>query len=334
MLVAPDKFRGTATAADVAAEVAEVAVGLGWSAVALPLSDGGEGLLDVFGGADRSSTVTGPLGTPVTARWLLRGGRAVIEAAEACGLLLAGGAEGNDPVRATSAGVGDLIAEALRAGAAEIVIGLGGSACTDGGAGALDALGAWSPDWPGFGATRVTVCCDVDTRYVDAARVFGPQKGAGADEVAHLESRLQDTRARLRERWGLDPHELPGSGAAGGLGGALAVAGAELTRGIDHVADLVDLEQAIAAADLVITGEGRLDESSLQGKVVGGVIDRAEALGVPAVVIVGIADPSVRVGVPVHSLTATCGAAAALQRTRESLRVVAADVLARAQPTA
>lgn len=323
LLVAPDKFRGTASAADVASAVAAVATAAGWSATALPLSDGGEGLLDVLGGPNRTTRVTGPSGAPVDARWLLRGPTAVIEAAEACGLLLAGGASGNDPVTATSAGVGELLVAARDAGATSAVVGLGGSACTDGGAGALRALGPAV-----LGDLSVTVCCDVETAYLDAARVFGPQKGATPEQVTLLELRLAGLRRELVDRFGVDPQAVVGSGAAGGLGGALAALGARLVPGLDHVADLVGLDDHVARADLVITGEGRLDASSLAGKVVGGVADRAAAHGVPVVAVVGDREPGLTPGFPVHTLVEEHGRAAALADTLACVRATTARVLA------
>lgn len=323
LLVAPDKFRGTATAPEVAATVAEVAAGLGWDVVALPLSDGGEGLLEAFGGANRTSVVTGPLGRPVTARWRLDGAVAIVESAEASGLLLAGGAAGNDPVAATSRGTGELIAAALEAGAREVVVGLGGTACSDGGIGALEAL----PN--GFGEAVVTVCADVETRYLAAAAVFGPQKGATPDQVRQLTGRLASARWDLVERFGRDPQQVLGSGAAGGMGGALAAAGAQVGSGFDHVAARLGLEDAIARADLVITGEGRLDAASFRGKVVGGVARLARAHDRRVVAIVGDLDPTAPREVPVRSLTAEHGRTAALEDTLECLRATATALLKR-----
>lgn len=321
LLVAPDKFRGTATARQVAEAVAAVAADLGWHAVARPLSDGGEGLLDALGGANRRTVVTGPLGRPVSARWRLDGRTAVVESAEASGLLLAGGAAGNDAVAATSRGTGELIAAALAAGAREVVVGLGGSACSDGGRGALDAL----PD--GFAGAAVTVCADVGARYLDAAAVFGPQKGATPAQVRLLTERLAATRAELVERFALDPQAIAGSGAAGGLGGALAAAGATVVSGFDHVAARLDLDEAVARADLVVTGEGRLDATSFDGKVVGGVTRLARAHGRPVVAIVGDRDPAVDAPVPVHSLSDEHGRAVALADTLQCLRATAAALL-------
>ncbi len=142
VLAAPDKFRGTLTASEAAAAIAAGAARAGWEATRLPLADGGEGTLDVLGGGNRSTVVTGPLGAPVEAAWRLDDGVALIEAAQACGLSLAGGAEGNDPLRATSRGVGELIAAAVAAGAERVVVTVGGVASTDGGVGAVEALGS------------------------------------------------------------------------------------------------------------------------------------------------------------------------------------------------
>lgn len=333
VLVAPDKFRGTASAGQVAEAVARAATDLGWAAVPLPLSDGGEGLLEAFGGPNRTTWVTGPLASPVLARWRLHDGIAVVEAAEASGLLLAGGAEGNDPVAATSRGTGELIAAALAAGAREVVVGLGGSACSDGGRGALDVLAPDGVPLRALGGSggpegaRVTVCADVETHYLDAAAVFGPQKGATSAQVRLLTDRLRSLRARLLREHGRDPHGLPGSGAAGGLGGALAVLGAQVVSGFDHVATRVGLDDHLAAADLVITGEGRLDASSFDGKVVGGVVARARTHGVQAAVVVGDRDPAVSVPVPVRSLVEDHGRTAAVADTLGCLHVTVRSLL-------
>lgn len=322
LLVAPDKFRGTATAREVADTVAGVAVAAGWDVETCPLSDGGEGLLAAFGGANRRTRVTGPLGRPVSAPWRLDGDLAVVECAEASGLVLAGGAAANDPVAATSRGTGELVAAALRAGAREVVVGLGGSACTDGGRGALDALRDAD-----LGSARVTVCCDVETRFLDAARVYGPQKGASPEQVARLTERLARVRAELVARHGLDPQHLVGSGAAGGLAGGLAALGARLTPGLDHVATLLGLDERIARADLVVTGEGRLDPSSVAGKVVGGVVRRARAHGVPVVAVVGDREPGFVPDFPVHVLAEEHGRAPALRDTRRCLEATAGRLL-------
>ena len=184
-----------------------------------------------------------------------RGRLALIEAAQACGLTLAGGAEGNDPLGATSRGVGELIAAGVAAGAERVVVAVGGVASTDGGAGAVDALG-------GRLTVPIEVACDVAARFLDAADVFAPQKGATPEQVAVLRERLSR----------LAVPDQPGAGAAGGLAGGLAALGATLIPGFDLVSGLLDLDGQLAQADLVITGEGLVDATSVTGKVVGGVL--------------------------------------------------------------
>jgi glycerate 2-kinase len=270
VLACPDKFRGTLSARAAAAAIAAGAERAGWEAIPLPLADGGEGTLDVLGGANRTTVVTGPLGEPVEAAWRLDDGFALIEAAKACGLTLAGGAEGNDPLGATSRGVGELIAAAIADGAERIVVTVGGVASTDGGAGAVVALG-------GRLVVPVEVAYDVAVRFLDAADVFAPQKGATAEQVAVLHERLGQ----------LDVPDQPGAGAAGGLAGGLAALGATLVPGFDFVAAELDLDRHLAEADLVITGEGLVDATSLTGKVVGGVLARAAAANIESLVIAG-----------------------------------------------
>ena len=282
MLAAPDKMRGTLTAREFCAAVAAAARAAGWTSTALPLADGGEGTVDALGGANRVTRVTGPLGEPVDAPWRLDGTQAVIEMAAASGLALVGGATGNDPVRATTRGTGELILAAIDAGATRVIVGLGGSATVDGGAGALEVL----PDGLPAGV-RLEVACDVTTTFVEAAAVFGPQKGADAAAVALLTDRLRVLVAEYRARFGVDVAELPGSGAAGGLAGGLASVGATLRSGFDLVAEEVGLAAAIRTHDLVITGEGLLDETSFEGKVVGGVAEAARVAGVRCVAVVG-----------------------------------------------
>ena len=228
VVLAPDKFRGTATAAAAAAALAGAATRLGWEAESLPLSDGGEGLLEacaVVCPEEVTTVVTGPDGSPVAARWRAGDRMAVVESAQASGLALVGGAEGNDPVAATSRGTGELlVAAAARAGpGGTVVVGLGGSATTDGGLGALDAVESAG----GLAGAQLVGAFDVATRFVDAAPLFAPQKGADADQVAALTSRLEALVDRYRSRYGVDVRHLAGSGAAGGLGGALAVLGAD-----------------------------------------------------------------------------------------------------------
>jgi glycerate kinase len=282
VLAAPDKFRGSLSAVQAAVAIAEGAAKGGWNARELPLADGGEGTLDALGGPNRTTVVRGPLGEPVEAAWRLDGGLAVIEAARASGLALAGGAAGNDPVGATSHGTGELIAAALAAGAARVVVGVGGSATTDGGLGAVEVLRPHAPF-----QVPVEVACDVTTRFEDAATVFAPQKGATPEQVALLARRLLEVAARYEREFGIDVRDLPASGAAGGLAGGLAALGARLAPGFELVAAHVGLDGELAEADVVVTGEGAVDETSFAGKVVGGVLERAAAAGVPAFVVAG-----------------------------------------------
>jgi glycerate 2-kinase len=283
VLAAPDKFRGTLTARQAATAIAAGAARAGWAAVELPLADGGEGTLDVLGGGNRRTTVSGPLGEPVEAEWRLEeDGTALIEAAQACGLTLAGGPEGNDPLRATSRGVGELIAAAVAEGATRIVVTVGGVASTDGGIGAREAL-------PHPLVVPLEVAHDVDARFLDAADVFAPQKGATPEQVRILRERLEK----------LAVPDLPGSGAAGGLAGGLAAIGAQLVPGFDLVASRVGLDEQLAEADLVVTGEGLLDATSFTGKVVGRVLERAQAAGIEALVVAGAVAP----GSPIDALS-------------------------------
>jgi glycerate kinase len=283
VVAAPDKFRGTAHAADVAAAIGRAARACGWDCDEVPLADGGEGTLEVLGGANRSALVTGPLGDPVRAGWQLRERRAVIEMATASGLELVGGARGNDPVAASTYGTGELIAAAIDAGARRILVGVGGSATTDGGLGALRAL----YPLPRARGIDIQVACDVRTSFLDAADLFAPQKGATPAQVELLRRRLQRLAQVYLDEHGVDVLSLSGAGAAGGLAGGLAAAGATLVEGFDLVADEVGLDDVLEHADLVITGEGFVDEQSFDGKVVGGVVERAQAVGVPVWVIAG-----------------------------------------------
>jgi glycerate kinase len=271
LLAAPDKFRGTLTARQAAAAIAAGAERGGWSAVELPLADGGEGTLDVLGGGNRRTIVSGPLEEPVEAEWRLEeDGTALIEAALACGLTLAGGPEGNDPLRATSRGVGELVTAAVAEGARRIVVCVGGVASTDGGLGAVAAL-------PAPLTVPLDVACDVEARLLDAAEVFAPQKGATPEQVRILRERLAQ----------LDVPDLPGSGAAGGLAGGLAAVGARLLPGFDFVAERLGFAERLAKAEFVVTGEGLLDATSFTGKVVGRVLHAAKAAGIDTLVVAG-----------------------------------------------
>ena len=282
-LVCPDKFRGTLTAAGAAealargVEAAEVDRRHFDEVRRLPLADGGEGTLDALlasqGGSRRRATVTGPLGDPVEAEWgLLPDKTGVVESARASGLALVDGP--NDPLAATSRGTGELIRAAVRGGAKRILVAVGGSAMTDGGLGAVDALN-WS-----LAGLDVTVACDVTTPFLDAAKVFGPQKGATAAQVALLTRRLERLAEVYRQRTGCDVLALEHAGAAGGLAGGLAALGARLEPGFEVVARAAGFEAALEGVDLVLTGEGRFDRTSLEGKVTGGVLEWAQSEGV------------------------------------------------------
>jgi glycerate kinase len=293
VLIAMDKFRGTVSAHEACAAVANACWELGLDADEAPMSDGGEGLLDVLGGPNRRAVVTGPLGRPVEAAWRMDGRLAVIEMARASGLLLAGGAEGNDPMLATTAGTGELIDRALDQGARRIVVGLGGSATTDGGLGAVEVLRSPSR----LRAVEVEVAVDVRTAFVDAAAVFASQKGATPAQVALLGARLERLAGRYRDEYGVDVTGLEGAGAAGGLAGGLAALGATIVPGCELVADHLELEARLGDADVVVTGEGHLDDQSLDGKVVGTVAGWAREAGARVVVIVGDADEGARADV-------------------------------------
>jgi glycerate kinase len=327
ILIAPDKFRGTASAVEAANALASGAREAGWEPVTVPLADGGEGTLEALGGPTETSTVTGPLGTPVEAAWRLKDGHAVVEMARASGLQLAGGAENNDPMAATSRGTGELIAAAIGRGARRVIVGVGGSACTDGGAGAVEALQHLTP-LDGSRGYLVEVAYDVATAFLDAPRLFGPQKGATAAEVEELTERLRALGRDYLDRFGVDVLAMAGSGAAGGLGGGLAALGAALRPGFDLIADVVGLRAAVAEADLVMTGEGQLDDQSFEGKVVGGVAALAAAAAVPWVAVVGQAVVRPPDG-DVVDLVATFGRQAALTRTLDCLRGASRDHLIR-----
>ena len=320
ILIAPNAFKGTLSAG----EAGEAAAGAvrevlpSARAEVLPIADGGDGLLEalrpVLGGRLVTSRVEGPLGRKLAARWLLAGRTAVIEMSEAAGLRRMGG-RALRPMEATTAGVGSLMLEAVRRGAKELVIGLGGSASNDGGAGCaqafgfslLDAAGRPVPPGaagagllkrilPGSAAARlrgvkVTGLADVRNPLcgrLGSARVFGPQKGAGPLEVAFMERALARYARVLRRGLGVPVAGLRGGAAAGGLGAGLAAFfGAELDDGSSYVLDRLDFGRRLAAADLVVTGEGCFDAQSFYGKVPGAVIAAARRRGVPAAVVCG-----------------------------------------------
>jgi len=283
ILVAPDSFKGTFTATEAAGAIARGLRGGGLDAVELPVADGGEGTMDVLTrGLDaerRTVEVTGPLGEPTEAAFALLadGATAIVETAQASGLGLV--AEGErDAYAASTRGTGELIAAAAQAGAATVLITVGGSATTDGGAGALEAL-----DEAGV-SPRLEVLCDVRTVWEDAPRVFGPQKGADSDTVRRLEQRLEELRAASPR----DPRGVPMTGAAGGLSGGLwAHRGAKLLAGAAHVLSAIGFDRQMREAAFVVTGEGGLDRQSLQGKVVGELATRCRQAGVACHAVVG-----------------------------------------------
>jgi glycerate kinase len=358
VLVCPDKFAGT-----ISAVAAAEAFAAGWLAekpgdelVLRPLSDGGPGFGDVLAaalpGAGRLAVATtDPLGRPAEGHVLLDGGTAYVESAEACGLHLLSEAE-RDPKHTTSFGLGPLVLAALEVGAREVVVGLGGSATNDGGAGLLAALGAAPLDAGGFalpyGGAALAGCAalggvprlreatlvaatDVDSPLLGirgASAVFGPQKGASRQDVFLLDAAL----ARFAEVLGALPSapaqlaERPGAGAAGGLGAAILALGGRVESGIGLVRRLTRLDDEVDRAALVVTGEGAFDEQSLRGKVVAGVANAARDAGVPCVVLAGRVDAGRReaaaIGVSeAHSLVEHFGSVAtALARPADGLR--------------
>ncbi len=282
-LVAPDSFKGTLSAAEVASAVAAGLRAGGCEAVELPVADGGEGTMDVLvdamGGERRETTVSDPLGRPATAAFALLadGQTAVVESAQASGLGLVPQAE-RDAFAASTRGTGELIAAATEAGAAIVLVTVGGSATTDGGSGALEAL-----DEAGA-RPRLEVLCDVRTQWQDAARVYGPQKGADPAAVRELEKRL----AKLARAAPKDPRGVPMTGAAGGLAGGLwAHRGARLVAGAPRVLDAIGFDQQMRGAAFVVCGEGRLDRQTLQGKAAGEVATRCRQAGVACHALVG-----------------------------------------------
>jgi glycerate kinase len=289
VLLAPDSFKGTLSAADVAAAIGRGLSAAGRPFSVCPIADGGDGTLaalaPALGAELRTATVRDPLGRDVEAAFGLapgtgRGGAVgVVELAAASGLTLVA-EDDRDATAASTYGTGQLIAAAVAAGARTVFLGVGGSATTDGGQGAIRAI----RDAGGLGEARLVVLCDVRTPFEDAARVFGPQKGAGAEEVKRLTARLH----RLARSLPRDPRQRVFGGAAGGLAGGLwAALEAELVAGAPFVLDAVGFDARMRAARAVVTGEGCLDRSSLAGKAVSEVATRARQAGVPCYAVVG-----------------------------------------------
>ncbi|MSO41013.1 MAG: glycerate kinase [Solirubrobacterales bacterium] len=286
-LAAPDSFKGTHTAAEAAGAIARGLERAGVRCDELPLADGGEGTAEVLsqalGGELRSASVHDPLGRQVEAGFtMLPDGRAVVEVAAASGLPLVPEPE-RDAWLASTRGTGELIALAAEAGASEVLVAAGGSATTDGGAGALSALAAAAAK------PRLKVLCDVRVPFERAAQAFGPQKGADEGTVKRLEDRLSELAAAAPR----DPRGRPLTGAAGGLAGGLwAHLGASLVAGAPFVFDALGFDSRLASASPVVTGEGRLDAGTLEGKVVSEVAARCRGAGTPCHAIVGAADLS------------------------------------------
>jgi glycerate kinase len=286
VIVAPDSFKGTFTGAAVARAIAGgLRAGGVEGVVERPVADGGDGTLDVLadalGALRRVARVHDPLGREIDAVYALSPDAvtAVVEVARAAGLGLLTEAE-RDPWAASTAGVGELIVAARDAGAREIAVGLGGSATTDGGAGAVAAIERAG----GLGRARLVLLCDVTTPFERAAAVFGPQKGADPATVRRLTARLE----RLAAGLGRDPRGVPMTGAAGGLAGGLwAAFGARLAPGAAYVLDRVGFDRLLGGAAAVVTGEGRLDGQTAAGKAASVVIARAAAAGVPVHAVVG-----------------------------------------------
>ena len=364
VLAAPDKFRGTLTAPEAAAAVRRgwLRARPNDDVRALPMADGGEGTLDAMvaalGGHLVTARVHGPLGDPIDAQYgIVPGGRegptAIIEMARASGLLLLSPAR-RDPLRASTFGTGELILDAIRRhGPASVLVCIGGSATTDAGAGMAQALGARltnaeGSDIPGGGAgllelrqidgsgvrvaigrTRFVAASDVDNPLTGpngAAAVYGPQKGASPDDIVLLDRALGHFAAIAHRDLGIDLRSVPGAGAAGGLGaGLVAFLGARLRPGIEVVMEAVAFREHVRRADLVITGEGRVDEQSFHGKTITGVLEVASEEGVPAAVVCGAVAARLD-GFPVRSLVERFGAEAALNETRVKLEQLVAEL--------
>lgn len=283
ILVAPDSFKGTFSSFEVATALGAGLTDGGWKIDLCPVADGGEGTLEVLRDALEAelvtAAVTDPLGRPIEAAFGLGEGTAIIATSAASGLGLVQPSE-RDPVAASTHGTGELISAAIDAGAETVYLGVGGSATTDGGAGAVEAIRAGG----GLRGARLVVLSDVRTPFEEAARVFAPQKGADADQVRQLTKRLHAIARRLDR----DPRGIPMTGAAGGLSGALwAALDAQLVPGAAFVLDALEFDRRMRAARAVVTGEGKLDLQSLGGKLISEVATRARQAGVPCHAVVG-----------------------------------------------
>lgn len=282
-LAAPDSFKGTFAAAEVAQAIAAGVEAAGGEADRCPVADGGEGtmavLLEALGGERRVARVHDPLRRSIEAQYALLDDSetAIVEMAQASGLSLLAPEE-RDAERADTFGTGELIAAAIAAGARRILVAVGGSATTDGGRGAIEALRQSEA-----AEARIEVLCDVRTVFEDAGRVFAPQKGADAATVERLTERLEALATQLPR----DPRGVPMTGCAGGLSGGLWAYGAKLHPGAAFVLDALDFDARLAGADAVVSGEGRFDSQSLEGKIVGAIATRCAAAGKPLHLIAG-----------------------------------------------
>ncbi len=279
IVLAPDSFKGCLSAAEVAAIMASVLRELHpeWEIVELPLADGGEGTVDAvmsaLGGKLLQAAVSDPLGRQVTARYGLCGELAVVEVAEACGLRHLAPKERN-PLIATTRGVGELLLAARGQGASRFLIGLGGTATCDGGVGMMGVPGLKEA----LEGCRFELLCDVDNPFVGprgAARIFAPQKGASPADVEILEERMYSLAQTMLAETGKDVSNMPGAGAAGGLGGAfMAYFNAASISGIERILSLAGFDSIVQGADRIVTGEGKSDLQTLSGKVPFGVLKR------------------------------------------------------------
>jgi glycerate kinase len=319
VVLAPDKFKGSLTAAEVGDALASGMLDVlpGLDVIKLPVADGGDGTVAAALSAGFEEIIVdavGPTGEPVQAAYALHGSRAVVELAAVVGLsMLPGGRL--DPLKSSTYGLGLVIADAIRRGAQTIVLGLGGSASTDGGAGMAQALGAQLLDADGhdlshgggalqglarldlralretLGSSSIMVASDVDNPLLGAdgaAAVFGPQKGADTHQVEALERGVRRWSELVSRATGRNEADRPGAGAAGGAGfAALALLNAKIRPGIELILELVDFDRRIVGADLVVTGEGSLDDQSLAGKAPVGVARAAARSGVPVVAVAG-----------------------------------------------
>ncbi len=285
ILVAPDAFKGTMSAAEVAGAIAAGVRRGGAEAEECPVADGGEGTIEILaaalGGELRSAAVNDPLDRPVEAPWLWfpDSGTAILEMAQASGLALIADEE-RDAERASSAGTGELIIAARDAGATRVILAIGGTATSDGGEGAVHAIERGG----GIGEMDLELACDVLIPFEEAAVVFGPQKGASPEQVTRLTARLEEIARDLPH----DPRGMPMSGAGGGLAGAIwSLYGARLRGGAEFVLRAVAFDSRLKAAEAVVIGEGRLDGQSRHGKITGAILDRAAKAGVPVHAVVG-----------------------------------------------